>query len=592
MKKLFIFPMLIFVQIIVLAQSPQKISYQAVIRNINSELIINQPVGIRISILQDSAIGSEVYREIFNPNPQTNSNGLLSIEIGTGIILTGNFSLIDWANGIYFIKTEIDPTGGTNYTINGTTQILSVPYALHAKTAESITGTITESDPIYFASPSSNITNTNIISWDSSYSWGNHFGLYKSISWMPQWNDITEKPIFANVAISGNYNDLSNKPSFIDSLRNNSVLLSGNQTIFGNKTFNNKIVINQQGTLNDTTISSAAFEINTTSQGFLLPRLTNEQMNTINNPVEGLSIYNKTLKKQCFYNGSGWICYPTDCYAIQSFAGNDTNIIDTNFLMLNANFPNTEQGHWYIVSGIGGSFSNDTVHNTIFTGQYNTQYTLRWVISNPPCTSSYDDVNISFSNWNGCGTPLYAVHNAGDVAPVFKTVSYGTVSTSLFGGTKCAITQNLGAESQAISAVDSSEASRGWYWQFNRKQGFKHDGTTRTPNTAWISTIDDPCRLLLGSTWRILTKTEWSNANTNGNWNCYFQPYSSVLKLHNAGGLNYITGNLEWVSNHSRFWSSTQYHNTRGYSVRYYETSGGDNDDIKSFGTSIRCLKD
>lgn len=111
------------------AQSPQKISYQAVIRDTNSKLIINQPIGLRISILKGSITGIEVYAETLTPN--TNSNGLVSIEFGGQ---TG-FDTINWQNGVYFIKTETDPTGGTNYTITGTSQLLSVPYALYAKTA-------------------------------------------------------------------------------------------------------------------------------------------------------------------------------------------------------------------------------------------------------------------------------------------------------------------------------------------------------------------------------------------------------------------------------------------------------------------------
>ena len=115
------------------AQTPEKMSYQAVIRNAANTLLINQTIGMRVSILQGSATGTEVYKEIYNPNPTTNSNGLITVEIGAGIPITGTFASINWSNGIYFIKTETDPTGGTNYSIVGTSQLLSVPYALYAK---------------------------------------------------------------------------------------------------------------------------------------------------------------------------------------------------------------------------------------------------------------------------------------------------------------------------------------------------------------------------------------------------------------------------------------------------------------------------
>ena len=118
------------------AQAPLKMSYQCVVRKSNGELVSNRTIGLRISILQGSASGNIVYQEIYIPKPQTNANGLASVEIGTGVVQSGNFSNIEWASGIYFLKTETDPAGGTDYAISGTSQLLSVPYALHAKTAE------------------------------------------------------------------------------------------------------------------------------------------------------------------------------------------------------------------------------------------------------------------------------------------------------------------------------------------------------------------------------------------------------------------------------------------------------------------------
>jgi uncharacterized protein (TIGR02145 family) len=128
------------------AQSPAKISYQAVIRDTGGDLVTNQSVGMQISILQSSASGTPVYTE--TQSPTTNANGLVSIKIGEGTT-SDDFSAIDWSSGPYFIKTETDPDGGTNYTITGTSQILSVPYAIHATTAETISGGITETDPVF-----------------------------------------------------------------------------------------------------------------------------------------------------------------------------------------------------------------------------------------------------------------------------------------------------------------------------------------------------------------------------------------------------------------------------------------------------------
>jgi len=159
MKKVFTFFAAVLLTASVFAQSPEKMSYQAVIRNSSDQLVTNQTVGMQISILQDTASGLAMYVETHNPS--TNANGLVSIEIGTGVT-SDVFSAIDWTNGPYFIKTETDPSGGTNYTITGTSQLLSVPYALHAKTAETVSGGITETDPTFTSSEAANITATDI----------------------------------------------------------------------------------------------------------------------------------------------------------------------------------------------------------------------------------------------------------------------------------------------------------------------------------------------------------------------------------------------------------------------------------------------
>ena len=119
-----------FATIAAQAQAPNKMSYQAVIRNASNALITNTVVATKISILQTTATGTVVYSE--RQTPTTNANGLATLEIGGGTVLSGNFATINWANGPFFIKTETDPAGGTNYTISGTSQLLSVPFALYA----------------------------------------------------------------------------------------------------------------------------------------------------------------------------------------------------------------------------------------------------------------------------------------------------------------------------------------------------------------------------------------------------------------------------------------------------------------------------
>ena len=134
MKKLFTILLAVFLTATVWAQSPNKMSYQAVIRNSSDALVTNTQIGLEVNIRQGTTSGTVVYTE--TQTPTTNANGLVSIEIGGG----SGFNTIDWANGPYFIETKTDPAGGTNYTITGTSQLLSVPYALYAANAGTATG--------------------------------------------------------------------------------------------------------------------------------------------------------------------------------------------------------------------------------------------------------------------------------------------------------------------------------------------------------------------------------------------------------------------------------------------------------------------
>ncbi|MDD4490442.1 MAG: DUF1566 domain-containing protein [Paludibacter sp.] len=190
MKRVFTFFAAVLFTATLWAQSPEKISYQAVIRNSSGVLETNTQIGMEINIRQGSVSGTVVYTE--TQTPTTNANGLVSIEIGGG----AGFNTIDWSAGPYFIETKTDPAGGTNYTITGTSQLLSVPYALHAKTAETVSGGITETDPVFTA-------------WDK------------------------------------NYNDLINKPTIDGS--ETKVTAGTNVTVTGSGTTVNPYVVNANG---------------------------------------------------------------------------------------------------------------------------------------------------------------------------------------------------------------------------------------------------------------------------------------------------------------------------------------------------------
>ena len=293
---------------------------------------------------------------------------------------------------------------------------------------------------------------------------------------------------------------------------------------FEANSFANALYINSAGSTGmgtNTPAASAVLEINSTTMGFLPPRITSQQIAMVANPSNGLVVYNTSDEHLYFYSS-------------QSSAWNKV------------------------------SYAGETIGP-------------------------------------GCGSSFTITHVAGDVAPVNKTVTYSIVGNIPGEPSKCWITQNLGSDHQATAVDDATEASAGWYWQFNRKQGYKHDGTTRTPNTAWITsinensdwlTINDPCNIELGSVWRLPTITEYENLVISGGWNDWNGPWSSALKMHAAGYLS-IYGHLGARGLTGFYWSSNQ---GSDYLSAYYLflniDDAGRGMFYKADGFSIRCLRD
>ncbi len=164
------------------AQAPQRFTYQAVVRNAGGQLITNHSIGVRISIVQGSATGNAVYVE--NHSATTNSNGLFTISIGTGNATIGSFSSVDWSIGTYYVKSEIDPEGGTDYTLVATQQLISVPYALYATTAEQLKTPFSESQVISISNDTIFLTGGSFVILPHGFS-----GNYYDLTGLPDWSD-------------------------------------------------------------------------------------------------------------------------------------------------------------------------------------------------------------------------------------------------------------------------------------------------------------------------------------------------------------------------------------------------------------------
>ena len=185
MKRLIILCTILMLPFSVFSQPPQKMSYQSILRDKDGTLLTSRIVGMRTTILQGSDIQRVVYQETYNLTA-TNANGLLTVEIGSGkpTIVSGPFTSIPWSSGPFFLKTEIDPAGSTNYTITGYSQLLSVPYALYADAAgNSFSGSFNDltdkptsltgygiNDAMRITHPANVITSGDISNWNTPHS--------------------------------------------------------------------------------------------------------------------------------------------------------------------------------------------------------------------------------------------------------------------------------------------------------------------------------------------------------------------------------------------------------------------------------------
>jgi len=258
MKKIYSIVAWLLLTASVFAQAPQKMSYQAVIRNSSNALITSTPVGMKISVLQGTSTGTVAYAE--TQTPSTNTNGLVSLEIGSGTPVTGTFAGINWATGPYFIKTETDPTGGTAYTIAGTNELLSVPYALFS--ANGTPGPI---------GPTGATGATGLISPGATA--GN----------TPYWNGS------AWVTNSSN------------------IFNNGANVGIGTLTPTSKLEVNGAAKVN------GSLDVSTTTGALIMPRINTFQRNAISSVVPGMCIYNTDVKKFQGCSDGGYVGFgPVD----------------------------------------------------------------------------------------------------------------------------------------------------------------------------------------------------------------------------------------------------------------------------------------
>lgn len=207
MKRLYTLVSALLVSTLLMAQSPSSFKYQAVLRNIRGDIKVNTDASILIEIARNQATGTVVYSETHKV--KTDNFGMIDLEIGKGSTVTGNFTNINWGDGIYFVKITIDGV------LMGSAQLNSVPYALYAeKAGNGFSGNYNDliNRPVLFNGTWNSLTGKPAFSIVSST--GNYNDLInKPALFNGTWLSLTGKPNLARVATSGSYNDLINKPT-------------------------------------------------------------------------------------------------------------------------------------------------------------------------------------------------------------------------------------------------------------------------------------------------------------------------------------------------------------------------------------------
>jgi hypothetical protein len=310
---------------------------------------------------------------------------------------------------------------------------------------------------------------------------------------------------------------------------------------------------------------SAMLDVKSTTRGLLPPRVALAAINTaapVVAPATGLLVYNTAT------------------------AGTLPNNVVPGYYFWNGT-------RWFSVQLPQGSNPGDLV---AWNG---TQWIVVPAGTNGQVLSMVNGVPGWKASSSLCGWPVIKSHMVGVVAPVTKNVTYGTVNNITGEAAKCWITSNLGSDHQAYTVSDNAESSAGWYWQFNRKQGYKHDGTTLTPawsitsiseSSDWLA-ANDPCTIELAAPWRVPTYSEWYNVDDAGGWSNSAGPWGA-LKMHYAGDLVNTTGALNYRGSIGYYWSSSQSTAANAYYFVFTPSTSSIGNVSKAFGFPVRCIRE
>jgi len=382
---------------------------------------------------------------------------------------------------------------------------------------------------------------------------------------------------------------------------------------------------------------SAVLDVTSSTQGLLPPRMNNDQIAKIKDPVEGLLVFNTEQNCLMYYANATFRCSYADAASNQgavmssNAAPKYQTVIDgvvSDIGVVNA-FASTSSPYagftatatpatyydddgddevtpplyqWYRYDNATGTEGKTPIGTTsTYTiteddgGKY-IQASIQAVAATGTSPGAEQNASTVLGPVWTCGSSVSASYSNGDgISPLTedKTIDYGITRI----GTKCWITRNLGAETDPALITDVNAATTGWYWQFGTKQGLSSaDGATLsgwasyTAPTAW-SPDSDPCRQSLGVAWHIPTLTEWKNLAVNdGNYNTLTKGFNSALKIIPSGYFDSQTVRF-YRDVSADYWTNEMYTASNAAFAQFYSSNKVDNV-IYTKALSIRCVHD
>ena len=560
------------------AQAPQRMSYQSIIRDGSNVVVASTTVGVKISLIQGTSTGSVVYSETHRK--PTNTNGLLSLEIGDGTAILGTFAGIDWANGPYLIKTETDPTGGTNYSIPGIAALNSVPYALFsANGTPGPQGATGPQGPIGLV------------------------GLTGAVGLQGAKGDSGAQGPIGPAGANGT---------------------NGTNGATGPAPSGTGIVTVSSGTLQ--TPSGLTGDVTTTGAGLATTIGTGKVTNTmLAGSIDLTSKVTGILPSSNGGTGNGFTTITGPTTSLKTFTLPDAS---ATILTSNAAVSVAQggTGHTSYADGellIGNTTGNTLTKATLTQGTgisiTNASGAITIASTATAVPSGTADGDILY--WKGGAWVKVAAGSNGQTLTFYNgapawvetTANANTVFNPNTG--KIWMDRNLGASQVATSSTDV--ASYGDLYQWGRgADGHQIRTPLSTPTTGQSSSSSPGANFLIGSLnwyngtnpdnlwqgvsgvnnpcptgYRIPTEAEWNAESLSWSTKNSAGAFASPLKLPMAGYRDYSDGSLGDVGTDGVYWSSTV-SSANARSLNFFSSVAFMNTDARAFGFSVRCIKD